>query len=312
MIVRLLTALWAAAAIACFGLPAEDSACLAAGTAQTSRLAPQESPLARHVASIDCIDPDSGNRFAPLGVAFDLVGDLYVVDGDNSSILRIPDGTSQPVFFAKCPGDEGGCQYVDILSDAGLFYVSDRGNGSVTVIDSGGRAIARRPVSASVGGIGLGTAGQIFAAMTVDGSIVIVDLYGDKSPVTCPVFDSTDGSYPVDCIVTESDRVLVSDALSKKVLVLSVLGKKLGSLEGFEFKSPFGLARWDDRLLLAADSELGLVAVFDSDGRFVGTFGEGVLSSPGFLEVRDDGTIAIADAGTMTIEVFRFDKPKAK
>jgi DNA-binding beta-propeller fold protein YncE len=306
---RIITAVLIAGMASSFS-PAGRSACMAAESGdQAAREAP---PLARHVASIECIDPDSGDRFAPLGVAFDLAGDLYVVDGDNSSVLRIAGDATQPAFFSKCPGGGSDCQFVDILSDAGLFYVSDRSSGSVVAIDSEGRAAARWQVGPDVGGIGIGAAGQLFAAMTVSGSVVIVDLYGEKSPVSCPVFDSTEGSYPVDCLLASSNRVLVSDALSKKVLILSVLGRQIGSLDGFEFESPFGLARWSDRGLLVADSELGLVAVFDPDGRFIGTFGQGVLSSPAFIDARDDGTVAVADAGSMTIEVFRFDVPEAK
>jgi len=309
---RLVTAILAAGLAVSFGFSGGHSSCLAEGTAGVAaRDSARTEPRAAHVASIKCIDPDTGDRFAPLGVAFGLAGDLYVVDGDNSSVFVISGESGEPAFFAACPGSSD-CQFVDIVSDAGAFYVSDRAQGTVTVIDSNGRVVAERQVGSGVGGIGLGVAGQVYAAMTLEGSVVIADLYGDNSPVVCPVFDSTDGSYPVDCLLGKSNGVLVSDALSRKVLVLSVLGKRLGSLVGFEFKSPFGLARLDDRWLLVSDSELGLVAVFDSDGKFAGTIGQGSLETPTFMDMRDDGTLAVADAGTMTIEVFRFGDPASK
>jgi hypothetical protein len=130
--------------------------------------------------------------------------------------------------------------------------------------------------------------------------------------MACPVAGGRDGSYPVDCLVQNSRRVLVTDAFAGKVLVLGPLGNLEGYLRGFDFKKPFGLALCRDRFVLASDSELGCVAVFDADGKFLGTFGQGKLKTPAFIAARDDGTVCVADPGRMTIEVFRFDGPSDK
>jgi hypothetical protein len=59
--------------------------------------------------------------------------------------------------------------------------------------------------------------------------------------------------------------------------------------------------------VLVSDSELGCIAVFDSAGKFLGTFGRTRLATPTFLAARDDGTLCVADAGRLSIEVFRLE-----
>ena len=292
---------------ACFAcLFAVYSPCLGA-QAQPRRGLPQSG--LSYLTSVKCLDPDTGTTFAPLGLAFDVGGHLYLIDSDNSRVLSISDFAAGPAFFAACPEARDRCQWVDVIADAGLFYVSDRAAGKITVLDSEGSLVYGRDVGPGMGGLGLGRAGQVYAAMTVSGAIVVADVLGETSPVTCPISDGGEGSYPLDCLVSQSGKVLVTDALSKKVLVLSLLGKRLGNLEGFNFKSPFGISNYLDRMVLVSDSELGVVAVFDSAGKFLDTFGKGRLKTPTFLAVRDDGTICVSDVGKMTIEVFRINGP---
>jgi DNA-binding beta-propeller fold protein YncE len=290
--------------------------CLASGTPAATQAVQGELNLpgtwVHHVASLPCVDGGTGLGFSPLGVAYDMGGDLYVVDSENSRILVHADSSGPMGFFATCPLTSAGCQFVDIEADAGWFHVSERSGGSIITYDSRGAAVASADVGAGIGGIGLGGSGLVYGAMTLSGSIAIVDVYGDRSPVVCPISGDGDGSYPVDCLVEKSradrqGRVLVTDAFSKKVLILSLLGHPEGSLHGFDFKGPFGLATYLDRFVLVTDSELACVALFDYEGKFLGAFGQGWLKTPTFAAARDDGTISVADPGRMTIEVFRID-----
>ncbi len=260
-----------------------------------------------HISSIPCVDPETGLSFSPLGLAFDVEGDLYVVDADNSKILVAADLAPELAVFAGCPQGLQACQFVDIEADAGWFYVSERSGGLVVALDSKGAPVFETQVGADIGGIGLGAAGLVYGAMTLSGSIVVADVYGVKTPILCPISGGADGSYPVDCLVEKSGKVLVTDAFSKKVLILSLLGHPEGNLAGFEFKSPFGLAAFLDTLVLVSDSEFGCIAVYDSQGKFRGTFGQDHLRTPAFIDVRDDGTVCVADPGKMTIEVFHIE-----
>lgn len=278
--------------------------CLARETGQHRGPA---SPAVTHVTSIKCLDPDTGTRFTPLGVAFDLSGRLCVVDSDDSRLFTVSDFAAGPVLLGDCPEDSNRCQPVDVLADAGLFYVSDRTGGRIAVLSSEGKLLSQCETGPGVGGLGLARAGQVYAAMTVTGAVVIADVLGEKSLVTCPISDAGGSAYPLDCLVLASGRVLVTDASAGEVLILNLLGKRLGTLEGFEFKSPFGISRYLDSTVLVSDSDLGVVAAFDSSGRFLRDFGKGYLKTPTFLDARDDGTLCVADAGKMTIEVFKID-----
>lgn len=258
-----------------------------------------------HLASLACIDPDTGERFSPLGVARGIDGRLYVVDGDRSRIFSMNDSLGGPAFFTDCPAALDDCRPVDLAADAGWFYVSDRADGLVLVLDSEGRLIGSSEVgvaAGSLGGIGLGEAGQVYAATTVAGSVAIVDVSGQQSAIECPTGGTAEGSCPIDCLVERDSRLLVTDAFSRKVLILGLLGNPLGAIEAFDFRSPFGICSTAG-LILVSDSSLGLVAAFDGRGALVTTFGQGVLSAPGFMEA-DRGRVWVADTARMTIEVF--------
>jgi hypothetical protein len=260
-----------------------------------------------HLKSLPCIEPETGLRFSPLGLAFDIRSDLYVIDADDSRVLVAGDSSTGFTFFAGCPREASGCKLVDIAAYGGWFYVSDRSGGLVIALDSNGARATSREVGAGIGGIDVGPSGLVYGAMTLAGSVVIADVYGEKSLIVSSVAGGRDGSYPVDCLVRSSGRVLVTDAFAGQVLVLGPLGNPQGHLEGFDFKSPFGLCACLDQYVLVSDSELGCVAVFDTGGKFLGTFGRSRLRTPTFLAARDDGTVCVADVGTLTIEVFRLD-----
>ena len=260
-----------------------------------------------HLKSLPCIQPETGLRFSPLGLAFDIQGDLFVIDADGSRVLVAADSSAGFTFFAGCPREAAGCKLVDVVAYGGWLYVSDRSGGLVIALDSNGAPVLDREVGAGIGGIDVGPSGLVYGAMTLAGSVVIADIYGEKSPITSSVAGGRDGSYPVDCLVQNAGRVLVTDAFAKQVLILGPLGNPLGHLLGFDFESPFGLCAYLDRYVLVCDSEKGCVAVFDAAGKFLGTFGRSRLRTPTFVAARDDGTVCVADVGTLSIEVFRLD-----
>ena len=115
-------------------------------------------------------------------------------------------------------------------------------------------------------------------------------------------------AYPVDCYVLEDGTVIVTDSFSRQLFFLSGLGEIRGVARGFGLKSPFGVTCIGDRLILVADSEQGLVAVFDLKGDFLYSFGDGILDMPTFLDSTADGLVCVSDAGKMTIEVFRIEE----
>jgi hypothetical protein len=263
---------------------------------------------ARHLTSILCEEPGSDIAFPPLGISFGIFGELYVVDSDNSRIFVLPDSLSGITLFARCPWDLSDCQLIDVeTGDARDIYVSERTGGAVLVFDRLGDFVSMREVGEGLTGLGRGKPEQIYAAMSIAGAIRIVDLADDGEPIECSISSGDGGTYPVDCLAGRLEHVFVTDAFSGQVLLLSPLGKPRKTLVGFDFSSPFGLASYLDRYVLVSDSEQAVIAVFTADGVFLDSFGEGFLSMPTFIACRDDGTVCVADPGSMSIEVFKIE-----
>jgi hypothetical protein len=125
--------------------------------------------------------------------------------------------------------------------------------------------------------------------------------------VEAPVSREGRNAYPVDCHALDDGTLVVTDSFSRQVLLVGALGDLRGTLKGFEFESPFGVTSLDDGLVLVSDSELGLAAIFSREGDFVGTFGEGILEMPTFLD-GTRGLVCVSDPGKMSIEVFRVER----
>ncbi len=267
----------------------------------------------KHLKSIACKDRTTGIEFPPLGICFDVAGDLYVIDSDNSRIYVADGSVDALTFFSECPRDYPACDFIDLAgNEAGGLFVSERSYGSILELDRWGELGAYVDAGDGVAGIGRGKAGRVFAAMSIDGSIRMVDFDIQTEALETTIAHDDVNAYPVDCCVLEDGTVIVTDSFSRQVLFLSDLGKIKAIARGFDLKSPFGVTCMDDRLVLVADSGQGLVAVFDRKGDFLYSFGSGLLDMPTFLDATADGLVCVSDAGKMTIEVFEIGEVSSK
>jgi hypothetical protein len=263
-------------------------------------------PSWEHIESIDCRDGATGIEFAPLGICFDLAGNLYVVDSDNSRVYRADRSTGAFSLFSECPAEYPACEFIDIEgSRAGGIYASERSEGLIVELDQWGEPGAYLQAGEGVAGIGEGNAGRVLAAMSISGTIRRVDFDTESEALETVIKHGDGNAYPVDCGVLEDGTIIVTDSSSRQVLFLSDLGEIGGGVQGFSFESPFGVSCLDDRFILVTDSEHGLVAVFDLKGDFLFTLGEGILEVPTFLDSTPEGLVCVSDAGRMTVEVFR-------
>jgi hypothetical protein len=259
-----------------------------------------------HLRSIPCVQPGTEFAFSPLGVCFGVTGELYVIDSDNSEIYVLPDSLTTMDSFADCPEEYGRCQFMDVATDrAAGVYVSERGSGMVMVFDRRGSLVSTSEVGDGIAGISPGRSGEMYAAMSAVGTVRVVDPSGEGEALEY-VIAETGEAYPVDCLIDRMGRLIVTEPFSKRVLILGPLGEVRGWLRGFGFEDPFGLAAYGDGLLLVSDPAAGVVALFAS-GIFITSFGGDVLETPTFLDCRQDGIVCVADAGRMTIEVFRIE-----
>jgi hypothetical protein len=262
----------------------------------------------KHVISISCEEPGTGITFSPLGLDFGLLGELYVIDSDNSRVFILPDSLKGMAVFADCPEQFSDCQLIDVETDqTARIYVSERTSGLVLAFDRWGNFLCEAEIGEGLTGLSPGNLDQIYAAMSITGTVRIADLSGDSEPIECVISSDDGATYPVDCLAGKLGSVFVTEAFSGQVLILSPLGNPRGSLAGFEFTSPFGLTSYLDKYVLVSDSERAVIAVFSHAGDFVRSFGQGILSMPTFIDCRDDGTVCVADPGNMTIEVFRIE-----
>jgi hypothetical protein len=278
-----------------------------------SKVASQANDIGiRHLNSIRCVQPGTDFAFSPLGVCFGAVGELYLVDSDNSEIYVLPDSLTRIAPFAACPDEYGSCQFMDVETDASAgLYVSERGSGTIMVFDTRGSLVSRSDVGEGITGIGDGRSGEIYSAMSTAGTIRVADPLGEGEALEFEIADTGD-AYPLDCLVDGTGNLIVTEPFSRQVLILGPLGDVRDRFRGFDFDEPFGVAAYGNSFILISDAEAGLVAVFTSDGRFVRSFGEGVLDTPTFLACRDDGVVCVADSDGMTVEVFRIDDPASK
>jgi hypothetical protein len=263
-----------------------------------------------HIKSLACRDEVTGLEFSPLGITFDIMDDLYVVDSDHSRIYVARRELKSLAVFSECPHEFPECEFIDLaLNETGGVYVSERSSGSVIALDRWGDLEAYVKTGSGIAGIAGGKGGRVFTAHGIDGSIKMVDFGAESGVLESRISHGDGDAYPVDCCVLPDGTVAVTDAFAGQVLFLSAIGELKGVAEGFEFERPFGVTCLSARLTLVSDSDRGVVAAFDSDGDFVFAFGEGILDTPTFLACRADGMVCVSDAGSMTIEVFKIDLP---
>ncbi len=287
--------------LACIGLLVSAAVCCADHDKAGLRVA------ARHLGSIPCRETGADLTFSPLGLSFGLTGELYVVDSDNSLVFTLSDSLRSMTLFSRCPEGYDDCRFVDIgTGPAGEILVSERTSGTLLIYDRWGSFVTDHEIGEGLTGIDTGTSGKVYAAMSLSGTVRIVDPADEDEAIDCVISDEP-AAYPVECLITKDGGFLVTDPPSAQVLLFGALGQYRGRLGGFTFERPFGLAAYGDSLVLVSDCDLGLVAVFAANGEFRGTFGQGVLSVPTFVDCRDDGTICVADTEAMTIQVFKLD-----
>jgi DNA-binding beta-propeller fold protein YncE len=113
-------------------------------------------------------------------------------------------------------------------------------------------------------------------------------------------------------VCTEGPRVFVADPGIRGVHVFDLDTRRYELWRPPEsagdFTQPVGIARTPERCLLVADSVDGAILVFDDDGEYLGTLGDGLLQRPVGLAVDPrDGRIFVADPGAHLVFVLTPD-----
>lgn len=200
-----------------------------------------------------------GQFNAPLGIAVDVAGDLFVVDSGNHRVQKLsPDGT-----FRLKWGSRGALD--------GQFE--------------------------SPSGIAVSSAGQIYVADTGNHRIERFDLQG-VFHLKWGGFGTANGEFrsPVGVAVSRDGRVYVADNDNPRVQEFDGAGAFARAFGSFgtgdgQFQSPFGIAVDGDGKVYASDSLVGRVQKFEPDGVFLLAWGNaaGPASFLGPERIAQDG-----------------------
>ena len=209
------------------------------------------------------------------GVAFDLKGNVWVMDSGNNKIVKLSqDGqTLQTVHHASSESDPFRSPHGVSVSPKSLIYISDFNNHRITVHDEDG---------------------------------TFLESFGSKgSGPGC--FDK-----PCDVAFGSDGLVYVVDSGNCRVSVWSAEGTSTGASNIRHFNTlyrPTCIAATSDNHLLISSDSAHTVMVYTLEGELVHEFGgygadRGQFNFPTGLCVDDSGVVYVADVVNYRIQVF--------
>jgi len=221
----------------------------------------------------------------PFGVAADAAGNVYVADGGNNAVKKIPAGGGAPVTIGsgfKAPSGVA-------VDAAGNVYVADTFNGAVKKIPAGGGA----PVT-----IGSGFSEPVGVAVDAAGNVYVVDVNipvvkeipaGGGAPVIIsPVFGATSG-----VAVDAAGNVYVADPNGTVVREIPA-GGGAPVIIGTGFSEPAGVAVDAAGNVYVADEGNATVTEIPAGGGAAVTIASG-FAKPTGVAADAAGNVYVAD-----------------
>jgi DNA-binding beta-propeller fold protein YncE len=210
---------------------------------------------------------------------------------------------------------------VDVKSvpEMNKFFVSDFGRGAVVVFDLAAHAMRtleipdsapplRLPLSIAVDG-----SGSVYVLERRSASILIFDKHEKyQRAISLKALSVTS---PISMIIDKKNKYLyVSDASARKIVVLSLQGDFIRSIDGNgeageQFNLPVAMAMDSKGQLIIADAFNANIQIYDQAGRFVRKFGQRGDALGNFqliksLAVDSSDNIYVVDGRAHNISIF--------
>lgn len=264
-----------------------------------------------------------GQFNAPIGVAVDGIGNIYVIDSKNHRIQKFDSGGQFLTGWGnKGKGDGQFNTPQGLAVDAtGSVYVADSKNNRVQKFDSSGQFLTEWGSKGKGGGRFNTPTG---VAVAEDGTVYVVDSRNNL----IQAFDedanllfewgaigTAEGEFdkPIDVAIGENGNVYVSDQGNNRIQKFDMSGQFLltwgtpGTSVG-QFDKPFGLAV-QAGVVFVADHGNNRIQRFDSLGQFLTEWGAngsdpGQFKGPAGIALNSSGSVCVVDKNNHRIQRF--------
>lgn len=228
---------------------------------------------------------------APLGIASDAAGNIYVADKGNNIIKKVPADGSATISLGSGFNNPSGVA----VDASGFIYVADADNGQVEKMSADGLTITNigSGFSAPVG-VALDGAGNVYVADAGAASVYKI-LASDGSTISLSnSFDALTGI----AVDNTGQNIYVSDGGAQSVYKINPIGGHAEDL-GFNFIFPVGVALDPQGNLYVSDADnahtSGLVYKGDGKGcNFVST--GSTFAFPSGVAIDPSGNLFVADS----------------
>ncbi len=265
----------------------------------------------------------TGSRYvAPVGVAVDSSGYVYVADASGNIIERCTNTGGSAVVWGSLGTGQGQFSAPSgvVAKPGGGIYVADSGNNRVETLSSAGAWLASWSGRGS--GVGqlnspadvAGAAGQTFVADTGNNRIQIINASG----VTVGGFGSVgSGVGQLNAprgIAVGSGVAWIADTGNHRIQTFSTTGTPLavygsvGTGPG-QFTAPEGIALEAAGTVLVADTGNSRIQRLATNGTAIATFGSagsgnGQFNDPSAVGAAPDGSFYVVDTGNNRVQKF--------
>ncbi len=259
---------------------------------------------------------------APKGIAGDGNGSIYLIDSQNSRLLKFLNDLSphrETGGFGFGSGQLNGPTYLAVDNDLNV-YISETGGNDISIFDSHLNFVDRLDLLAATGdqvfgspaGLAVNEYGEIIVADPVKGRLAVFNNVGNFDHFIGGVENSNGYLLQPQGVCLDRDKdILVSDAINRHIEIFDATGfydRKIG--DGI-LKKPQGLDVDNGGFIWVVDAALDGVYCFDYKGNLI--FAADRDSSPqgyDFLHPFDvavlpNDRLVVSDTGNNRVLVFK-------